>query len=201
MKPWRRQFGIWVPDRSLSDERGFISAGAVGAIAGSRRRVGGSAPGNIGLSTVAANNDYWLNGEAIAFRVQASAVYGALATATLYLRVVANAANAVKIGIYNTDSSSAPSTSSTLVGATSAMTQSGAATWLGPASFGTGTLVQDNYYFIVAFFSGRFDVKRENSSMMYYWSGKSSWFTTPPSTLETAAGSGNYGRFSMYATV
>lgn len=40
MKPWRKQFGIWVPDRSLSDKRGFINAGAVGAIAGSRRRSG-----------------------------------------------------------------------------------------------------------------------------------------------------------------
>lgn len=190
-----------MPDRSLSDERGFINAGAVGAIAGSRRRVGGSAPGNIGLSTVAATNDYWLNGYAMAYRVQANAVYGALATAALYLRVVDNAANSVKIGIYNTDSSSAPSTSSTLVGSTDAMTQSGAATWLGPASFGSGTLVQNNYYFIVAFLNGRFDIKTENSSTVYYWSGKSSWFTTPPATLETASGSGNYGRISMYATV
>lgn len=42
MKPWRKQFGIWVPDRSLSDDRGFINAGAIGAIAGSRRRTSAS---------------------------------------------------------------------------------------------------------------------------------------------------------------
>jgi hypothetical protein len=39
MKPYRKSFGIWVPDRSLTDNRGFISPGVVGAVAGSRRRV------------------------------------------------------------------------------------------------------------------------------------------------------------------
>lgn len=45
MKPYRKSFGIWVPDRSLSDNRGFISPVVVGAVAGSRRRT--VAVGNI----------------------------------------------------------------------------------------------------------------------------------------------------------
>lgn len=42
MKPCRKSFGIWVPDKSLSDNRGFISPGVVGAVAGSRRRTSGA---------------------------------------------------------------------------------------------------------------------------------------------------------------
>lgn len=49
MKPWRKQFGIWVPDRSLTDNRGFISPAIVGAVAGSRRR----STGGGGISLVA----------------------------------------------------------------------------------------------------------------------------------------------------
>jgi large repetitive protein len=41
MKPWRKSFGIWVRDRSLTDNRGFISPGVIGAVAGARRRSGG----------------------------------------------------------------------------------------------------------------------------------------------------------------
>lgn len=44
MKPWRKQFGIWVPNRSLRDERGFISPSIIGAVAGSRRRAAAAAP-------------------------------------------------------------------------------------------------------------------------------------------------------------
>ena len=42
MNPWRKSFGIWVPNRSLRDNRGFISPGTIGAVAGSRRRVAGT---------------------------------------------------------------------------------------------------------------------------------------------------------------
>lgn len=42
MKPWRKQFGLWVPNRSLADNRGFISPAIVGAVAGSRRRTAAS---------------------------------------------------------------------------------------------------------------------------------------------------------------
>jgi hypothetical protein len=41
MTPYRKSFGIWVPDRSLRDNRGFISPGVIGAVAGARRRTGG----------------------------------------------------------------------------------------------------------------------------------------------------------------
>lgn len=48
MKPWRKQFGIWVTDRPLSDDRGFIAPAIVGALAGSRRRSsGGGGPSYI----------------------------------------------------------------------------------------------------------------------------------------------------------
>jgi hypothetical protein len=38
MNPYRKSFGIWVPDKRLTDNRGFISPGTIGAVAGSRRR-------------------------------------------------------------------------------------------------------------------------------------------------------------------
>ena len=42
MPHYRKSFGIWVPDRSLRDNRGFISPGVVGAVAGARRRAAAS---------------------------------------------------------------------------------------------------------------------------------------------------------------
>lgn len=52
MKSWRKQFGIWVPDRKLSDERGFINPGVVGAIAGNRRRSSGGGSVNVGNESI-----------------------------------------------------------------------------------------------------------------------------------------------------
>jgi hypothetical protein len=45
MKQYRKNFGIWVPDRSMTDNRGFISA-MPGVLAGARRR-SGAAPSYI----------------------------------------------------------------------------------------------------------------------------------------------------------
>lgn len=50
MKPWRKSFGIWVPDRALRDNRGFISPGIIGAVAGARRRTGTFSPWQIGIN-------------------------------------------------------------------------------------------------------------------------------------------------------
>jgi hypothetical protein len=54
MKPWRKSFGIWVPDKRLADNRGFINPGVVGAVAGARRRTGATAfdPDNYGTCTL-----------------------------------------------------------------------------------------------------------------------------------------------------
>jgi hypothetical protein len=43
MNPWRKSFGIWVPDRKLTDTRGMVGIGIpqIGAVAGSRRRTSG----------------------------------------------------------------------------------------------------------------------------------------------------------------
>jgi hypothetical protein len=55
MPPYRKSFGIWVPDRSIRDNRGFISPGIIGAVAGSRRRTA-AAVGAITQDAVTNNN-------------------------------------------------------------------------------------------------------------------------------------------------
>jgi hypothetical protein len=46
MNPWRKSFGIWVPDRRISDTRGMVGIGipTIGAVAASRRRTSGGTP-------------------------------------------------------------------------------------------------------------------------------------------------------------
>jgi hypothetical protein len=40
-KPWKKNFGLWMPDKDIRDTRGFISPGVIGAVAGARRRTAG----------------------------------------------------------------------------------------------------------------------------------------------------------------
>lgn len=62
MKPYRKSLGIWGPDKRLTDNRGFISPGIVGAVAGSRRRTGGGGGGSIAFDAATngqSSGDSW----------------------------------------------------------------------------------------------------------------------------------------------
>jgi hypothetical protein len=62
MNPYRKSFGVWVPDKRLTDNRGFISPGTIGAVAGSRRRSVNLDPA---LPSVTGTCVWWLKGNTL----------------------------------------------------------------------------------------------------------------------------------------